>query len=595
MRSRIHSAYDTLLAVLFCTTLSWILIQPTTASFSAVDLALNRTAIVSGIIALLGIARSKIRIGIKDALVFILMPYLCVMADGDTAVISKTAALTALYMTARVLSSVSAKKFQMTVVLLVGASGIYQALYGLGQIVGLTHSNHSLFALTGTFFNPGPYGGFLALALCTCAGYLAGQPFPKFKTIENSVGSVIFITAAACVLLCGVMLPATLSRAAMVAVGGYAVLLCMSNRRYRTDLMRLVQGGRFRRVTVCSIALSAIVFIAMLFWIKRDSAVGRLHIWDISLRAIIENPKGVGLGHFAGAFGQTQAEYFANNGTTSLRAYVAGCPEYGFNDLLQAGVETGILGITLLTSLFALSLKGVDRNNPLKAGLFALLLFSLFSYPLNLIPFQIFAAVFCGFSEPGNTKPHMSSKIIAGTMLIACCAIIGVTHNSNRKTLKTFQDWENAHRWFSMEYYEYVLEDYPKFMDDLDRNPQYLYEYGYALHKKGHYAKSNDILRQGASFSADPMFYNVIGKNYMALGEYDNAEKCYKHAYNRLPNRIYPLYLLTKLYAECGWIEQAMEMGRIFSVQTPKVASPATRELQTEIKHICDSLDNICK
>ncbi len=43
--------------------------------------------------------------------------------------------------------------------------GAVEALHGLGQIAGIYSSNHSLFVLTGTFYNPGPYSGYLAAVL----------------------------------------------------------------------------------------------------------------------------------------------------------------------------------------------------------------------------------------------------------------------------------------------------------------------------------------------------------------------------------------------------------------------------------------------
>ena len=46
-----------------------------------------------------------------------------------------------------------------------------------------------------------------------------------------------------------------------------------------------------------------------------------------------------------------------------------------------------------------------------------------------------------------------------------------------------------------------------------------------------------------------PMILNVIGKNYQAIGEYEKAEKFLLRSTHRLPGRIYPYYLLAKLYA----------------------------------------------
>ena len=42
-------------------------------------------------------------------------------------------------------------------------SGVIEAIWGLGQLYNFFPSNHFLFKTTGSFFNSGPYGGFIAL------------------------------------------------------------------------------------------------------------------------------------------------------------------------------------------------------------------------------------------------------------------------------------------------------------------------------------------------------------------------------------------------------------------------------------------------
>jgi hypothetical protein len=50
--------------------------------------------------------------------------------------------------------------------------------------------------------------------------------------------------------------------------------------------------------------------------------------------------------------------------------------------------------------------------------------------------------------------------------------------------------------------------------------------------------------------SCDPMLYNIIGKNYQAMKQYEKAETVLIKATQLVPSRLYPWYLLTKLYAE---------------------------------------------
>ena len=44
-------------------------------------------------------------------------------------------------------------------------AGMVEAVWGLLQVYGYEPSGHSLYALTGSFYNPGPYSGFLAMCV----------------------------------------------------------------------------------------------------------------------------------------------------------------------------------------------------------------------------------------------------------------------------------------------------------------------------------------------------------------------------------------------------------------------------------------------
>lgn len=84
------------------------------------------------------------------------------------------------------------------------------------------------------------------------------------------------------------------------------------------------------------------------------------------------------------------------------------------------------------------------------------------------------------------------------------------------------------------------------------------------------------------------MFWNVMGKNYQAKGNLGEAEQCYKRAINMLPGRIYPYYLLTKLYAEPDIYrkERMLRIGKIVLEKEPKVQSTAVRQMRNEIKQL---------
>ena len=117
---------------------------------------------------------------------------------------------------------------------------------------------------------------------------------------------------------------------------------------------------------------------------------------------------------------------------------------------------------------------------------------------------------------------------------------------------------------------------------------RFLYDYGYALHKTGSYRQSNEILREGMRISSDPMFWNIAGRNYEMLGDVAAAELAYLHAHRMIPDRVYPLYLLAKLYLADGQTEKAFATACRVIAHKPKVESVQTREMQAELRKLLE-------
>jgi len=79
-----------------------------------------------------------------------------------------------------------------------------------------------------------------------------------------------------------------------------------------------------------------------------------------------------------------------------------------------------------------------------------------------------------------------------------------------------------------------------------------------------------------------------MGKNCQALHEYKCAEAFFLISVSRLPGRIYPYFLLAKLYAEPGFYQrQKLEQAaRMVMEKEPKVQSTAIRQMREEIKKL---------
>lgn len=69
---------------------------------------------------------------------------------------------------------------------------------------------------------------------------------------------------------------------------------------------------------------------------------------------------------------------------------------------------------------------------------------------------------------------------------------------------------------------------------------------------------------------------------------FKEAERWLWKSVHLLPERIYPYYLLTKLYADPGYnkLDKAKEMAQIVLTKKPKVHSLAIREMRNEVMNI---------
>ncbi len=77
------------------------------------------------------------------------------------------------------------RRYPDILILLLCASGTIQALWGISQTGRLVTSLHSEFAATGSFGNPGPWGGYLAVTLSLACAIMTDRRCPPPKRYGN--------------------------------------------------------------------------------------------------------------------------------------------------------------------------------------------------------------------------------------------------------------------------------------------------------------------------------------------------------------------------------------------------------------------------
>lgn len=507
-----------------------------------------------------------------------------------------------LYLPLRILYMTERRVATVVLALLCGL-GIYEGWIGVRQIYGFAYSNHGLFRITGTFFNPGPYAGFIAAAgICGVAAIVRGQALAarvfrsrvKLRGLCPGVliwGVVPYLLGWGAAIAAAIVLPSTMSRAAWIAAAAGCAVLVLRELDLAVRIRRAYRARPLRTTAyACLVLLAAGCIVAGAYSVKRSSADGRLLMWKIDTRIMLHNPLcGVGLGNFAGAFGEEQAAYFAAEGRPERERQVAGCPESGFNEYLQFGAETGVAGFFLLLLLTGSSVASqIRRGSPLGYGLLAAAVFACFSYPWNVPPLRLLFVMLLAGTASGRyvRLRNKRLRLVLIVLYAGCFAVWPGLYVRSRERVRSAREWSELRIWMSSERYDYFLEDGEHLMKNLQWNFRFLYDYGYALHKTGDYVRSNEILGLGMQISSDPMFWNIAGKNHQALGNLAEAERAFLHAHAMIPDRIYPLYLLARFYKETGQAEKARAAARRLVAHKPKVESVQTRKIQAEMREL---------
>lgn len=477
-----------------------------------------------------------------------------------------------LYFSLRLLFGVAGMSAWMLVVCII-AGGCYEAVAGVEQMVNGT-SRHSQYMLTGNFLNPGPYSAYLMMGLVV--GLAAMREVGNRKifgtmlsVVPGRIATMLKNTEwrhvlAVAVLIMAIVLPATWSRAAFV---GLAVVALWIYRRH------------YRFAVWGALAVAAIVF----YLVKQGSADGRMIIWQAALTTWLDSPwLGVGPGGFCHAV----AEGMARMHECGVDLSSAGVTDNAYNILLKTLVEQGVAGAVLAVALCVSAMISLHRScRPLFYGMASLLIFSMFSYPFDLLPYKIIVVMTVAWSESTGGKAlfaigRIKTLLMAGMLAFAGKQIYGMVRESYKA--------DSEYAIISGFHNEAFIEDYYELLPVMSDNAEFLFDFGKALNTARRYNDSNDVLHRGTMCSADPMFYVLIGNNYKEMRQYELAEQAYQKAFAVMPNRLYPLYRLMLLYNETGNTGKAKETARRILGMKPKVESEATREMKNKARTLVD-------
>lgn len=463
--------------------------------------------------------------------------------------------------------------------------GAVEAGWGLCQVFGLCASNHSLFVLTGTFYNPGPYSGYLAMVFPVVL-HEALSLCPKEGEAWTRTALRYGLYAVAMLLLC--VLPAGMSRAAWLATGAGTLYVVIAHRNYeiRKCIRRIPKGV----AVVLLVGLAGVG--ATLYGLKKDSADGRMFIWKVALTETAAC-RNTDARTFSSLYGEAQERYFARGNYTEVEERVAGTPDFAFNEYVQLAAEGRqwllwaivIAGIGLLVAGFRRHRSGLG------GGVLAVLVFAFFSYPFHIPGLVVTAAglgVALAVGCMTEKKPAPGVRIAVAGMAVVIAGSGWTVYATHRGRAEAAAAWSRVRMLYHAGAYESTAKAYGELAERMDWSGDFWFEYGRSLYKLHRTAEAEQALKAALAYSGDPMILNVMGRNAQEAGDYEKAERCFRRAVHRLPGRIYPYYLLVKLYAEKAFYqpEKLKDAAEAVLAKEPKVDSEAIRQMRKEVRKI---------
>ncbi|SEW37142.1 O-antigen ligase [Chitinophaga arvensicola] len=499
--------------------------------------------------------------------------------------------LMALVITYIVLRRLSFRMYHYLLLAII-AGGLLQVLAGVLQLLGILDSRNAYFPVTGNFFNPGGYAGYLSLVAIVSFGlYIHRDTFSakegritillkKYLPLLALVGSIV-------------LLPALRSRSAFFALAaGLGIVWLMY--RYRDG--RIAAALPFKRI-----ATAAVLFIGLLYTfylLKQNSADGRLLVYKVSATLIQTHPfTGVGMDRFKAHYMDAQARWFEQQGHEVDAAQLADNTFYAFNEPLQFVVENGWIGLLLVAAVvfFFGRYRSAESYMPVRTIAYGILLaslfFALFTYTSDNLAMKymmVFALAILSGTE-SKVLFHIQYRRRVALVPVFFLLILFLVYEYGgvvNKVRESYAGWGLAQAAYVKGFYTESNRQFEAVYPLLHTNGEFLMQYGKSRAMAGNDKQALALLVAARQYLSSSVIETGIGDCEKKLGNYAAAEQAYRQAMDMIPNRFYPLYLLMTLYQESGEAEKAMTMARHIKIKKVKVPSKAI----SEIKGFADNL-----
>jgi O-antigen polymerase len=397
--------------------------------------------------------------------------------------------------------------------------------------------SHSFFRITGTFDNPSGYSLVQSILL----------PFSLQLFIDKCENS--FVKTLAVTTVFGALLTILLSgsRCGIMACCTSSSIILLMNEQASAKVRQ------HKGLTIACLLLIVAGCLA-LYFIKQDSADGRLLIWNVCLDMIAKRPLlGYGPDGFQTHYMDFQAAYFEANPDYSY-FMLADNVTHPFNEFVLVTVNYGIVGLLTAFCLTAILLVGIYKSvGKMSSTWFAivasLFVFCLFSYPFNYPQSWIFLLLSAVIAIPHKFISSVEQRtylryLLAVASFVLLCLTVKHAYLNMR--------WAEMSRRSIAGQTKRMLPHYKEMLPQMSDNPMFLYNYAAELNYVGSYEESLEMTKACMERYNDYDVQILLADNLENIGNMSSAVIAYSQALNMVPCRFVPMEGLLGIYQQMG-------------------------------------------
>ncbi len=420
----------------------------------------------------------------------------------------------------------------------------------VAQFLGLINSGNSFFQLTGANGNPNT----AAIAL-TISIPFAIQRLREGKHLYGMSSLLLLVAVFLLIIKC---------RTAFIGV--VCIIVCYALRSSKT---RLFVKKSIKKKTGAALFVGIAIVIATLATIgynwKKDSANGRIFIWQRNCEMIADAPLGYGYGKYEVEYNLYQSQYFATHKEEYRSSNLATASSSAYNDLLEHGVQGGLIGgvLYLLFLLTPLFLAYRERQWTCFLALFAVLMMSVTnSICCSISPWMMTIST---MALVASSSKDMVKRLPISMLCLLSLVLLAIPLLNRNIQLLRSQKLFKSDKVDGNRRIEEIRSLYPA-IGTSEAYWQYLAE---CHEKTGNYKAADKCYTEARKYTAAPLLLFRSAQCKENIGDTASALKIMKTAVCMLPRNLSLKYHLMMMYDSVNDKDHARQIAHEI-VSTPE-------------------------